>query len=216
MLDKTLTITLAHEFKRCKSAFRVYTVLHLRLLNGSNDEDIKIGCYNAYVDFVAHLYEFYLAFIEHDARYPRNPKSEQIDEAMHIEATRLLKIRRDRILRGDAPSWENHISVYEVKIPEEFGRSFRKVRNLRSHVNPQRVDFDLGEFYKKFHHFLYLMYEESIWLWDADESNAPKQDWGEIESFANAITPNNSVKGITQKLRFWVLCFARRLPYLKR
>lgn len=154
-MKKALTTTLAHEFKRCKSAFRIYIILHQRLLSGSNDVDIKIECYNAYVDFVAHLYEFYLGHIKHDSRYPSEPTAEQIDAAMYTEATRLMNIRRDRILNGNAPSWENHISVYELEIPEEFGQSFRKVRNLRSHVNSQRVDFDLGEFYKKFHRFLF-------------------------------------------------------------
>ena len=214
-MEKALTTTLAHEFKRCKGAFRVYIILHQRLLAGGADEDIKIDCYSAYIDFVAHLYEFYLACIKQDSRYPSKPTKDQIDEAMHFEATRLMNIRRDRILSGEAPSWENHISVYEVKIPKEFGQSFRKVRNLRSHVNSQRVDFDLGEFYKNFHEFLFLMYQDCICLWDVDKSNAPKQDWGEIENFTNAILPNIKTKSWIKKLRLRL--FSRYLTnlYLK-
>lgn len=186
--DNFLNITLAHEFKRCKDSFSVYLILHDSLLRGKTDENIKIGTYNAYVDFVSHLYEFYLACIINDSRYPKKPSPEQIDAAMHTEASRHLKIRKERILRGDGPTWD-HLSYYEVTIPNEFGKGFRKVRNLRSHVNPQRLAFNLGDFYNKYHRFLYIMYEECIWLWDTDQEGVPKQDWGEIENFTNAIIP---------------------------
>lgn len=215
MRDAALTTTLAHEFKRCKSAFAVYVMLFQKLQCGQHDENIKLGCYNAYADFVAHLYEFYLACIKSDPRYPANPTTEQIDKAMHIEATKFLNIRRERILRGDSPSWENHISSYEVIIPEAFGREFRKVRNLRSHVNRQRVDFDLGAFYVSFHGFLYIMYEECLWLWDTDDIDAPQQNWGQIEQFAKTVAPAAFIKEQT-KHSYLTKLISRMRPYLRR
>lgn len=188
MWDKALVVTLIHEFRRCKAAFHTYIFLYEQLLVGVNDQNLKLSCYNAYVDFVAHLYEFYLACIEQDKRYPQKLKWNQIDQIMHIEVDRLLKVRRDRIQRGDAAPWENDISVYEVKLPVEFGSRFRKVRNLRSHVNPERVDFNLGEFYENYHSFVYLLYDELLWLWDVNAETVLNQDWGEIEKFADVIT----------------------------
>ena len=187
MWDKALTTTLAHEFKRCKTAFLIFEMLFLQLLTSKGNQHIKIECYNAYVDFAAHLYEFYVSCIKNDKRYSQNLTSKQTDEVIKIEVARLLKIRRERILHGDAPISENHISVYEITVPENFGENFRKVRNLRSHVNQQRVSFSLSKFYKDYHFFLSLIYEELIWLWDTDLPEAPKQDWGEIESFADAV-----------------------------
>lgn len=190
MGEKNLNTTLAHEFKRCKTAWSTYCIFYTLLHEGKAGENIKIGAYDSYVDFASHLYEFYLACIVHDERYPKHPKPDQIDAAMHKEASRLLQMRRDRILRGDAPSWENPVSYYEVQIPDEFGKHFRKVRNLRAHASGQRVTFNLGKFYQDYHRFLYLMYAECTWLWDTDLEGTPKVDWGEIERFSNTIAPS--------------------------
>lgn len=190
-MDKVLlTNALAHEFQRCRDAFGLYVVIHSLVLNGNRDKKIAIGCYNAYVDFVSHLYEFYLGCIKRDGRFPKNIAGQEVDKIVNSEVRKLLKIRRDRITRGDAPSYENHISHYEVEVPEEFGTRFRAVRNIRSHACEKRSEFDLADFYTKYHKFVYLLFEEPQWLWNAELF--PEHNWHAIEKFAEAIVPKHT------------------------
>jgi hypothetical protein len=163
--------------------------LHFLILGGNTDRKISIAGYNAYSDFVAHLYEFYLGCIKRDGRFPRNVSGKAVDAILNAEVKKLLKIRRDRIIRGDAPSYENHISSYEVEVPEEFGSLFRSVRNIRSHAIAKRSEFDLADFYLKYHRFIYLLFEEPQWLWNIEQ--VPEHDWLAIEKFAKAISVKN-------------------------
>lgn len=142
--------------------------------------------YDAYTDFVAHLYEFYLGCIKRNNIVRREIKGQEIDEILNAEVKKLLKIRRDRIIRGHAPAYENHISYYEVEVPDEFGKSFRTVRNIRSHAMAKRSEFDLATFYIKYHRFVFLLFEEPHWLWSIEQF--PEHDWLAIERFANAIS----------------------------
>lgn len=175
--DTLKTTALAHEFQRCQDSFEVFIYLSSLIVGGAKDRQLGISCYNAYVDFVSQLYEFYLGFA--------GRKGQAMDIFINNEVSKLLKIRRERILRGDAPAWENHISYYEVEVPEEFGRYFRTVRNLRSHADPSRASFNLAEFYKKYHRFIILLYEEPQWLWNIE--NVKEYDWLEIEMFSKVL-----------------------------
>jgi hypothetical protein len=150
------------------------------------DKKLAISCYNAYVDFIAHLYEFCLGCIRRDERFPNNVSGQGVDSIVNAEVEKLLKIRRDSIVRGDAPPYENHISYYEVQVPKEFGAEFRAVRNIRSHVGEARSHFDLASFYIKYHRFAYLLFESSHWLWRMEKF--PDHDWQAIERFALAIS----------------------------
>ena len=108
-----------------------------------------------------------------------------MDAILNSHTRKLLQLRRDRIVRGDAPSYENHTSYYEVEVPEEFGARFRFVRNIRSHAVAERSTFNLAEFYLKYHRFIYLLFEEPQWLWNVERF--PEHDWHAIEEFARAI-----------------------------
>jgi len=81
------------------------------------------------------------------------------------EVRKLLENRVDAIKGGYAPSWENHISVYQVEVPAEFGAQFRKIRNRTVHASTKRSspgnDSSLGQFYEKYHGFVYLLYYSS-------------------------------------------------------
>lgn len=193
-MEKLLTNSLAHEFQRCRDAFELYAGLHFLILSGETDRNMLIACYNAYSDFVAHLYEFYLGCIKQDHRFPNKVSGKTIDAIINAEVKKLLNIRKDRIIRGDAPPYENHISCYEVEVPDEFGSLFRSVRNNRSHVTAERSEFDLVDFYLKYHQFIYLLYEEPQWLWNMEQF--PNHDWLEIERFAKAISTKRPNQGM--------------------
>lgn len=66
------------------------------------------------------------------------------------EAQKILDLATERIEIGNPPSWENDISVYKAKIPPEFRKHLRRVRNRNSHVEPSRAaeaEISLSDFF---------------------------------------------------------------------
>jgi hypothetical protein len=82
-----------------------------------------------------------------------------------------------------APSWENHISVYQVEVPKEFGKRFRIIRNNTAHVNIKRAmpEFTLAQFYEEYHSFVYLLYEAGMTYWNTQ--NIEEHNLQSIEEF---------------------------------
>lgn len=193
MRDVLLSNALAHEFQRSRDAFEYYAYLHTLVLSGSYDKKVSVACYNAYSDFVSHLYEFYLGCIKSDARFPRRVRGAEVDSILNQEVRRILKIRRERILRGDAETHENAISYYEVDVPEEFGFQFRTVRNIRSHAMSERSTYNLADFYLKYHRFIYLLFVEPQWSWNMEKF--PDHYWHAIEEFSKAISVKTERSG---------------------
>lgn len=179
---------LAHELKRAKDAFNAFTqTASVRRLAADNKE-LAIKSYENYSDFVAHLYEFYVGCIYLNDRYPKKPNYDQLDRIFTEEAERYLHLRRQRIDKGYAPSWENARSHYEVIVPESFGKHWRFVRNRRNHASERRFtgeDITLSDFYEKYHRFIYLFYEEPQWLWIVEDVES--YDWGDIEKFNSIV-----------------------------
>jgi hypothetical protein len=184
-LDILLTNALAHEFKRCEDAFALFTGLHSLVLNGSKERQIAIATYNSYTDFISHLYEFYLGCIKRDGRFSNKISGTDVDTIINSEVKKLLNLRRNRILRGEELPYENHIYIHQIVIPDDFGFMFRTVRNIRSHATAKRSEFDLADFYHKYHIFIYLLFTEPKWLWNIEKF--PEHDWLAIEKFSKAI-----------------------------
>ena len=180
-----LTNALVHEFEQARNSFEVFARLMLIAEANLNDKTVSIRCYNTYSDFVFHLYEFYRGLIEFDKRYPAKPTWSEIDGIIKQETEKLLAMRRNRIVKGYAPSYEKHISCYEVAVPDTFAPSFRKVRNCRAHALAERSTLDLAEFFLKYHRFVLLLFDESQWLWNAEL--IPEHDWLGIERFVQGI-----------------------------
>lgn len=112
-----------------------------------------------------------------------------LDHIFNGEVVKLLKNRVDAINGGYSPSWENHISVYQVEVPAEFGTQFRKIRNRTAHASTKRSlpgdELTLGQFYEKYHGFVYLLYCSAQWLWTVKDIEA--HDWKSIEEFDLAV-----------------------------
>ena len=156
---------------------------------GRRDKTTKIKCHDAYASFLHHLYEFHVGCIKRDLRDTENIQSSVLDKIFNNEATKLLKNRVDAIKGGYAPSWENHISVYQVEVPAEFGTQFRKIRNRTAHASTKRSspgeELSLGQFYENYHRFVYLLYYSAQWLWTVKDIEA--HDWKAIEEFDLAV-----------------------------
>ncbi len=74
--------------------------------------------------------------------------SDLADRYLASELQRALTKRRDAILDGTAPSWENHISHFPEKIPVDLAKDFRRFRNIAlGHVKIERSSLSLSDFY---------------------------------------------------------------------
>lgn len=187
--DRALTTTLVHELVLCKESFERFA--HLARINimGRRDKSTKIKCHDAYASFLHHLYEFYVGCLKRDRRNTKDIESEALDKIFNNEVRKLLKNRIDAVEQGYAPSWENHISVYQVEVHNEFGTQFRRIRNRTAHASTKRSvpgeDLSLAQFYERYHQFVYLLYYSGQWLWTVKDIEA--HDWKAIEEFDLAI-----------------------------
>lgn len=182
--DNALTTTIAHEFVLCKDSFERFA--HYASLNimGRRDKLTKIRSHDAYASFLHHLYELYVGCIKRDMHDLKDIDHRLLDRMFNSEVRKLLNKRIHAIENGYAPSWENHISVYQVEVPEEFGTQFRRIRNRTAHVSIKRAkpksEMSLADFYERYHKFVYLLYYAAQW-WSTKDIEA--QDWKAIEEF---------------------------------
>lgn len=198
-MEKKLNITLAHEFYRCSKAYKNFNLLVITLTKESHIES-RLNCYNYYVDFLSHFYEFYVGIIELNIE-PRNKKFHEIynsdsqkqkheilDFVINCEVEKLFRNRKNRIVKGYDDDLGLDIKFYEINVPTDFGKHFRFIRNRRNHINSDRADSEgnisLSTFYKLYHRFLLIMYRETEWLWTVD---IEKFDWKEIDGFTKEI-----------------------------
>jgi hypothetical protein len=94
-----------------------------------------------------------------------------------------LTNRREAILNGTAPAWENHISSFPEKIPPTFAAEFRRFRNIASgHVKVVRPCLSLTDFYDRNHKFLYMLYHDVQSWWGRLGDEFP--DLEEITAFS--------------------------------
>lgn len=184
-MDSALTTAIAHEFILCKDSFERFA--HYAGLNimGTRDKLTKIRSHDAYTSFLHHLYEFYVGCIKQDRRNLNSLNYQLLDCIFNTEVRKLLRNRIHAIENGYAPSWENHISVYQVEVPEDFGIQLRRIRNRTAHVSIKRAtpssELSLAEFYRRYHKFVYLLYCSAQWMWTTKDIEA--QNWKSIEDF---------------------------------
>ena len=195
-MKEELNITLAHEFYRCSISLNNFTQ-NLLLLSKKNTVKDRINCYNNYVDFLSHLYEFYMGIIKgsikpkkgksHKLYNPNNDKElyEITDSILRFELQKLLRNRKNRILNNYKDNLNLDVIFYDSDVPEDFGKHFRFMRNRRNHSDYKRAsneyDISLIDFYKKYSTFLLIMYRETEWLWKID---IEKYNWKVIDDFS--------------------------------
>ncbi|MFM0088941.1 hypothetical protein PQR46_18700 [Paraburkholderia sediminicola] len=181
--DLALCATLKHEFLRCRDAFETFAASAERMIMQGENRSMAFTTYNAYARFIHHLYEFLLAATQRDRQDTKQLDYELADKYLQGIAQRVLNKRREAILDGTAPAWENHISAYPEHVPPEFASEFRQVRNTAfGHAKPQRHSLSLTSFYHRYHKFLYMLYADSIWMWGRVDDDFP--DLGEITAFS--------------------------------
>jgi hypothetical protein len=131
------------------------------IMQGENRR-IAFRTYNAYGRFIHHLYEFLLGAAARDRRDSSPLGAEVAEQYISSYAQRALAARREAVLDGTAPSWENHISYFPETIPPGFAREFRKFRNVVSgHVSAERPTLNLSDFYHHNHKFLGILFRHA-------------------------------------------------------
>jgi hypothetical protein len=201
--EELLRTVLTHEFTRCTSSFNLFAYL-MATLPKQDTKKRRVECYNAYVDFVSHLYEFYIGLIEREPKfnqtgpyknYPpfngfkKSDKHKKFDIILNEEVEKLIRNRKQRIKRGTVDNLAgNRIDYYDCKVPSLFGEHFRFIRNRTNHTDFKRAsgqhDISLKDFFLNYHKFIIILYDECRWLWQVDENAF---DWKDIDNFASEI-----------------------------
>jgi hypothetical protein len=181
--DTALCVALKHEFLRCDDAFNDFASSAKIMITQGENRRIAYKTYNAYARFIHHLYEFMLSAVARDRGDTAQLSSDWADRYIASHTQRILTNRRQDILNGTAPVWENHISAYPEKISPTFATEFRKVRNIASgHAKFERSNLNLTDFYARNHMYLYMLYYDVRRWWGRQADEFP--DLNEITAFS--------------------------------
>jgi hypothetical protein len=184
--DTALCIALKHEFLRCDDAFEEFAASATIMITQGENRRIAYKTYNAYARFIHHLYEFMMGAVARDRWDMTQLTSDWKDLYIASHTQRILTNRREAILNGTAPAWENHISAYPEKIPLTFPADFRRVRNIVSgHFKFDRSSLNLSDFYDRYHKYLYMLYCDVQGWWDSLGDDFP--DLKQITAFSVAV-----------------------------
>jgi hypothetical protein len=181
--DKQLVIGLQHEFFRCHDAFQEFASRASTLILAGTSREASYRTYNAYARFIHHLYEFLVGAVKRDRQDTATIQAVDAERTIQREAERALAQRREGIIKGYAPSWENDLRAYPISVPTEFAREFRRHRNITlGHVTVDRHSLSLSRFYADFHPFLYMIYSDARFSWGTRSAGFP--DLQEITDFS--------------------------------
>lgn len=196
-IDSDHCTVLTHEFFRCDDSFKDFCRLAEQMIIQGRTRDISYRTYNAYTNFIHHIYEFLLGCHARDAGNT-NITNKKGDERTRIiegyilhHAQRVMNQYRDAIKNGTAPSWVNDISCYDVTVPDDFAKDFREYRNKAiGHVAYERAStLSLSTFYHKYHKFLYYIYKDASDWWGKRGEEFP--DLKEITEFSVMLIEKN-------------------------
>lgn len=181
--DTNLCVALKHEYLRCEEAFDDFTTSATLMIALGENRKIAYKTYNAYARFIHHLYEFMLGAISRERGDTRPLSSHDADRYMGSHLQRVLTNRREDILNGTAPTWENDISAFPEKIPEDLPAEFRRLRNtVTGHVKHERSTLNMSSFYDRNHKFVYMLFSHIKNWWGRMGEEFP--DLKEITAFS--------------------------------
>lgn len=188
--DTAHCIALKHEALRMQEAFDDFANLATQSIMAGENRALAFKMYNAYARFVLHLYEFMVGALvrdQHDtgAASGRNAYI-LVERYIAGHAQRILTNQREAIINGAAPSWENDLSAFPENVPSDFAADFRRCRNKAlGHVDYERAELSLSEFYDRYHPFLHMLYRDVLGWWGRMGDEFP--DLKEITDFSVAI-----------------------------
>jgi len=195
-IDRQHCAAIVHEYHRCKDAFDAFASAAEQIITQGQTREKSYRCYNAYSDFILHLYEFLIALHARDLGVTKindgygKKKFERLDMFIQATATRIVENRIFCIEKGVAPTWENHVSHYQklLPVPPYFASNFRNMRNkVSGHVTYERIkEINLTSFYEANHGYLYLMFRDCGDWWANKGNEFPELE--QITDFFGAIS----------------------------
>ncbi len=194
--DSAHCTVLKHEFLQCEDAFKDFEHYAGMMIMRAQAEAqqgkratahenrlIAYRTYNAYGKFLHHLYEFLIGARAREAQDTSKITAEVANGYIAANAQKVLNGKRNAILNGTAPAWENALSYYPEKVPEDFASDFRKHRNkISAHVTYERSNISLSSFYEKYHKYVYMQYWNCLGHWGMRNEEFP--DLKEITKFS--------------------------------
>lgn len=203
--DSAHCTALKHEFLRCEDAFKDFEMYGgLMIMKAQNEAQrkqsmtshekrlIAYKTYNAYSRFIHYLYEFMLGAIAREIGDTRKLEADLAGRHIMGHTQRILTGKRQAILNGTAPAWENHISAYPEKVPQDFASDFRQLRNkISGHVTHVRSSINLSDFYRKYHMYAHMLYWNGLGHWGLRGQEFP--DLKEITKFSVLIKKTGSI-----------------------
>lgn len=181
--DRQHCVALKHEFLCCHDAFVDFDILGRILIQVGDHACLSYRTYNAYSRFIQHLYEFLIGALARDKGDTKQIRAEEADPYITAQLQRILTNKRQSIIKGTSPAYENHLDYYPEKVPKDFAREFRKYRNIASvHSTYERSDLSLSDFYDRNHKFLHMLYKDGYAWWGVQDNTFPDLD--EITKFS--------------------------------
>ena len=169
--DSDLIVTIHHESFLMKASFDEFEYLAKKQILDALNAVEKVRLFSAYTSFLHHLYEFYVAYFMReqggDEGFSGRHGADKKDKLFTSETRRVFKRFCSRLTEGRGYGWENDLSYYDVEIPMEFAKKFRKIRNSTAHAITERnsEDNNLTDFYTNYHKFIYELYRSAREYW---------------------------------------------------
>ncbi len=170
-IDSKLVRVISHEYLRCQLSFNQFkTLSELHIIEEKKRSiELNILTYNAYLVFIHHLYEFLIACFKRDMKSLKKIDFKVSDRWLNGQVDRILSNHLQLIDSGKAPKYFNQREFYTGNCPEEFGKQFRRIRNLAAHADHKRTDdtrlISLSKFYDKYHKYIYLIFKDCDYWW---------------------------------------------------
>lgn len=195
-------MAIRHEFMRCRDAYELFNKVGFNLVSQGHTNQKGYMAYNAYADFILHLYELQLALFSYAHKVPdisnalqskaRKEKKRVCDytDLMITEEVRRLAQRAiDDADSSEHPLIDHDRALFESILPPDpnFAEAFRKVRNkIAGHVSYERIqEVNLTNFYHRYHFYLYVLYLGISEAWEHRLDKTP--EFGEVTDFLKAI-----------------------------
>jgi hypothetical protein len=195
--DRDYCIGLEHEFFRCEDAFREFETMARLQIAGGADRWVACKAFDAYARFLHHFYEFMLGAYGRERMQTglTQKRNSHIatDAYINHHARRVIQNKREAILNGTAPAWENALSAYPEEIDPTFAAALRKIRNeATGHIGINRPKVDLTAFYRDHHMVVYWLYRDCVHQWGRKPGEFP--DWQQITDFSVMVAASPAIQ----------------------
>ena len=157
-----------YEFNLLKQKYDCFNILRSLMVSDNNNDNLKIGAYTYYLEFLSSLYEFYIASgIRQGAINGKNYKKN--DSLITQEVEKLIKFIQ---INDSEP------------VSADFAKQFRLIRNFNSHKSSKKISAtpSISEFYRKYHKYIMILMEPPLFSW-----NHPTVLWDDINQFSKFV-----------------------------